>query len=287
MTGPAILSRADLDELIAALIADGYRVIGPTVRDSAIVLAELSSGADAAGRLGRGHRPGLVPAAPRADDQAVFGHSAGPQSWKQFLHPPRQRLWSADAGRVPSRAGGARRGTRSSACARATWPRSRILDRVLGGGAHPDSGFTRRRAGLFVIAVNCTEPGGVCFCASMGTGPRAGPGYDLALTERIDDGRAPFRGRRRHPSEGAGVLAVIRASRPAAEAEIARPGTRSRAAAGRMGRQMPDVDLPRPAARQPRVAALGRGRRALPDLRQLHDGLPDLLLHHAPRTAPT
>ena len=30
----------------------------------------------------------------------------------------------------------------------------------------------------------------------------------------------------------------------------------------------------------PRVAGLGRGRRPLPDLRQLHDGLPDLLLHH-------
>ena len=37
-----------------------------------------------------------------------------------------------------------------------------------------------------MVAVNCTEPGEVCFCASMGTGPAAGPGYDLGLTERID-----------------------------------------------------------------------------------------------------
>jgi hypothetical protein len=36
---------------------------------------------------------------------------------------------------------------------------------VLGGGRHPDTAFTRARAGLFVITVNCTEPGGVCFCA--------------------------------------------------------------------------------------------------------------------------
>ncbi len=43
-----------------------------------------------------------------------------------------------------------------------------------------------RRRQIFVVAVNCTEPGGLCFCASMGTGPAAGPGYDLALTERID-----------------------------------------------------------------------------------------------------
>ena len=40
---------------------------------------------------------------------------------------------------------------------------------------------------IFVVAVNCTEPDGLCFCASMGTGPEVGPGYDLALTERIDD----------------------------------------------------------------------------------------------------
>jgi hypothetical protein len=39
-----VLSRAGLDDLVAALIADGRTVIGPTVRDDAIVLAELTSG---------------------------------------------------------------------------------------------------------------------------------------------------------------------------------------------------------------------------------------------------
>jgi hypothetical protein len=41
----AALSRAGLDDLVAALISEGYSVIGPTMRDDAIVLAELSSGA--------------------------------------------------------------------------------------------------------------------------------------------------------------------------------------------------------------------------------------------------
>jgi sulfhydrogenase subunit beta (sulfur reductase) len=36
---------------------------------------------------------------------------------------------------------------------------------------------------VFIVAVNCTEPGETCFCTSMGTGPQAGPGYDLLLTE--------------------------------------------------------------------------------------------------------
>ncbi len=45
MSDPAVLSRTGLHQLIAVLIAEGYRVIGPTVRDDAIVLAEIGSGA--------------------------------------------------------------------------------------------------------------------------------------------------------------------------------------------------------------------------------------------------
>jgi hypothetical protein len=58
MTGPVILSRAGLDELIAALIADGYRVIGPVAGDSAIELAEISSGADLSAGWGADTDPG-------------------------------------------------------------------------------------------------------------------------------------------------------------------------------------------------------------------------------------
>ena len=46
-----------------------------------------------------------------------------------------------------------------------------------------------------------------------------------------------------------------------------------------MGRDDGDRRHPRPARAQSRASALGRGRRALPHLRQLHHGLPDLLLH--------
>jgi hypothetical protein len=42
---PAVFGLAGLDRLVQVLIADGYRVIGPTVRDSAIVLDELNSAA--------------------------------------------------------------------------------------------------------------------------------------------------------------------------------------------------------------------------------------------------
>jgi ferredoxin len=40
-----------------------------------------------------------------------------------------------------------------------------------------------RRRDVFVVAVNCAQAGNTCFCVSMGTGPRATRGFDLALTE--------------------------------------------------------------------------------------------------------
>jgi hypothetical protein len=62
------------------------------------------------------------------------------------------------------------------------------LNDVLGESEHPDRGFAGRRRRSFVVALNCSEPDGLCFCASMGTGPHVGRGYDLALTELIDTG---------------------------------------------------------------------------------------------------
>ena len=62
-----------------------------------------------------------------------------------------------------------------------------IQDRVLGRGAHPDTRVRCTSArGAFIIAVNCTEPGATCFCASAGTGPGVRDGFDLALTELAD-----------------------------------------------------------------------------------------------------
>ena len=91
---PALISIDGLGDLFEALVADGYRVIGPTVADGAIVLSELSSAAELPAGWGVTLEPGGYQLR-RRDDTAAFGHAAGPQSWKRFLHPPRERLWSA------------------------------------------------------------------------------------------------------------------------------------------------------------------------------------------------
>ena len=60
---------------------------------------------------------------------------------------------------------------------------TRVLDRVLAGGAVPDPAYTKRRAGSFVVVAECGAPASTCFCTSMDAGPAATDEYDLALTE--------------------------------------------------------------------------------------------------------
>jgi Fe-S-cluster-containing hydrogenase component 2 len=52
--------------------------------------------------------------------------------------------------------------------------------------------YRARREKAFIIAVNCGQAGGTCFCVSMNTGPKAQAGFDLALTELLEDGRHVF-----------------------------------------------------------------------------------------------
>jgi len=231
----AVIDAAGLQQLVSTLITRGYRVVGPTLSDNAIVLAELTSADDLPQGWGVDVGPGHYRLR-RRDDDARFGHSAGPQSWKEFLHPPRQRVWSSDGTQPEDAPRYAFIGVR--ACDLSA---IKVLNGVLGAGAHPDQGFVGRLQRIFVVAVNCTEPGGLCFCASMGTGPEVGPGYDLALTERIDpDGR-------RYvvevgSDEGSEVLAGL-SHREAEQSEIDSARDDVSAAAEQMGRHMPDGDL--------------------------------------------
>ena len=153
---PRVIALEGLCDLYRVLVAEGYRMIGPAVQDGAIMLRELSSAAELPFGWGVWLEPGGYQLR-RRDDQAAFGHAAGPQSWKRFLHPPRERLWSAartpdggfelsdeaDDGEPPSYAFLGVRPCDLRAIA--------IQDRVL---AHPGSRYAARRARLLIVAVN-------------------------------------------------------------------------------------------------------------------------------------
>ena len=236
-----VLDRDGLSAVIATLAGDGYRVIGPVVRDGAIALGELRSGDDLPAGWGVDVAPGKYRLR-RREDEAVFGHSTGPQSWKQFLHPARRTLWKeledgtlhAEADEDPPRY--AFIGVRGCDLAAI-----RRLDRVLMSTAYPDGSYQRRRQSVFIVAVNCTEPGETCFCASMGTGPEAGPGYDLALTERIDESGHRFVVQVATLTGQWVINDVLHSN--ASDEEVAEAHAAVTEAANKMGRAMPDVDL--------------------------------------------
>ncbi|MFF5264716.1 4Fe-4S dicluster domain-containing protein [Actinomadura viridis] len=235
---------ADLDGLFGALREAGHTVVGPTVRDGAIVLDELSSPEDLPYGWGVSLAPGGYRVRRRAD-RAAFGHSAGPQSWKPFLHRPRVRLWSADR-----TADGFEVDDRPEEAPRYAFLGVRpcdlrailVQDRVLMGGEYADTSYRRRRERAFIVAVNCTEPGETCFCASMGTGPEAGPGHDLVLTELVD-GDGPPRYLAESGSDAGARLLDGLAAEPAGPDDRDRGRAEVAAAAGRMGREMPAADM--------------------------------------------
>jgi len=75
----AALDVAALHRLVEVLIEQGYRVVGPTLRDNAIVLDELESAAELPCGWGVEVAPGHYRLR-RRDDDAAFGHSSGPQA---------------------------------------------------------------------------------------------------------------------------------------------------------------------------------------------------------------
>jgi ferredoxin len=238
-----VIQPESLDLLVTGLRARGFRVLGPTVRDGAIVYDDLESAADLPVGWTDVQEPGRYRLERREDD-ARFGYAVGPHSWKQFLLPPRVRLWrsrrAADGTPVVEEAPVddaplAFLGVRSCELhAIAT------QDRVFLGGRYVERDYAARREGAFVVAVNCFEPGGTCFCVSMGTGPRVEAGYDLALTE-ITSGEHRFLVEA-GTDRGAELLRELpRREATAEDAEAAEAAVAG--AAERMGRELDPTDL--------------------------------------------
>ena len=117
-----------------------------------------------------------------------------------------------------------------------------IHDTVLAGGEYVDSDYVLRRADSFIVSVDCTEPGEVCFCASMGTGPAATSLFDLAITELRVDGEWEYVGR--YGSErGEAVLDRI-AHRQPDQIEVSLARSAVSAASDQMGRELDTRGLP-------------------------------------------
>ena len=233
-----------LEVLVAVLREQGYRVVGPTVREGAIVLDELRSAAQLPWGTTAEQEAARYRLEPR-DDEAAFGWAVGPHSWKGELLPSRVRLWRArrDGDGVPvvEEEPPPDRPLALLGVRPCDLHAIAVQDRVLLGGAYVERDYASRREGALVIAVNCGVPGGTCFCHSMGTGPRADGGYDLALTE-ITDGGHRFLVEIGGP-RGADLAARL-PGRSAVRADVEAARAVTGAAEEHMGRRLEAGDLP-------------------------------------------
>jgi len=189
-----ILEREFLGTLFQALVDAGYAVMGPTIRDGAIVYRDIEGPEDLPIGWTDAQEAGTYSLQER-DDKALFGYNVGPDSWKRILHPPRVRQFSAvrtergmdvqeEPDHVEKKAFLGVRACELKAIA--------IQDRVFLEGPYVDEHYKRRRDSVFIVSVNCTQAGRTCFCVSMGSGPRAHCGFDLGLTEVVEKDRHYF-----------------------------------------------------------------------------------------------
>ncbi len=214
-----VLSRTEFPALLRALQAAGYRVVGPTVRDGAIVYGEIRTESDLPIGWTDRQEAGTY-RLERRSDGALFGYNVGPHSWKKYLFPSRERLWTARKNDgtftvTPEPVAGpplAFLGMRACELAAVA-----VQDRVFDGVGH-DPAYHARRAGVLRIAVQCGQAAATCFCASMGTGPEVRAGFDLALTELLGPDRHEFVVEV-GSDRGAALLADV-PTRPAAAAEL-------------------------------------------------------------------
>ena len=184
-TDKFILVPEYIQNLLDILRDRDYTIIGPTVRDKAIIIDEITSADDLPAGWTAVQDAGSYRLQKR-EDKAIFGFTVGHHSLKNFLHPSQIGVWSAAKkgkgyqleagnGKSPKYAFFGARPCELAALTR--------HDRIFLEGDYVDRIYRENRENAFIIAVNCTEPGGTCFCASMETGPRATGECDLALTE--------------------------------------------------------------------------------------------------------
>jgi sulfhydrogenase subunit beta (sulfur reductase) len=188
------LPRSAFEGLFTALHKEGYAVVGPKIIDGAIMMQPVASVSE----LPRGMRDNQSGGHYRleeGDPDLLFEYVVGPNGPKKHFFPAQLPLFQfhvngerfeLDAGppQVPKFAFLGVRPCELAAI--------QVQDRVFGRDdprtfrCESEPWYVQIRQESLLIAVNCTRPGGTCFCGSWGTGPEAMNGYDLALTELKD-----------------------------------------------------------------------------------------------------
>lgn len=179
------IKKEELEDIFVRLRGMGYTIFGPKVKDHTIVhmplkrVSELPIGYSCQQDAGKYT---LI----QNGQKNYFDVATGPQSWKQYFFPPKIELMKFHKGN----------GNWSVVENEEDPPHYAMVgvrpcdlaaietqDKIFLREGWSDPIYRGRRENVFIIAVNCLQPCGTGFCASMGTGPDARSGFDLCLTE--------------------------------------------------------------------------------------------------------
>ena len=241
-----IIERTNLDYLLGALKASEYDIFGPIARDGAILYDRIEQVADMPIGLQDIQEKGAYRLV-RREDPTVFAYAAGPQSWKKFLHPPEYLLWKSQRTEkgfelIKNGEDGPKKKKLAFIGVRACELRAILIqDKVFLEGQSVDALYKSVRDEAFIVAVNCTHPGGTCFCSSMGTGPEAKDSFDILLTEIFQYGRHYFIAEA-GSAKGEEILNKI-PGKQASESEIEARDEVLERSAEKMGRQLDTTNI--------------------------------------------
>jgi hypothetical protein len=122
-TNRAFLPREKLDVLLDALRDDDRTIIGPIVRDGAVVYDEIRDTTD----LPIGWRTDTAPGTYRLEQTGgtrAFDYGTALSTWKRYTHPPRVPLTTTDGDGLVASVDPESLASLSSASALASWRRS-------------------------------------------------------------------------------------------------------------------------------------------------------------------
>lgn len=240
------LPKSALDDLMQYLRADGYTVLARVVRDSVLSLQPVEFAGDLAHGV-KDEQDGGHYRLEVGERDLLFEHVVGPDGPKHYLFPADQRLFAChiegeqfvlDEGPTPP-SKWAFLGIRSCELAAIN-----TQDRVFGFSdpttmrCESEVHYNQTREQALIIVADCIRPAGTCFCVSMGTGPAARDGFDLAFTE-LREGFI-FRSGSKKGEELLRQIPVRQAT--GSELELAE--LKLKAASEHMGRYLDTTELP-------------------------------------------
>lgn len=240
-----IVRHEGLNQILDLLKSKKYRSIGPRIENGVIALNEIHSVDDLPIGWRDAQDAGKY-SLEKCNGNLLFGYAPGPHSWKRYLYPPKVRIWQGQ-----KNIGGFKITHETQYPPKYAFFGVRpcelyaifILDKVFDNKDFFDPVYALRRKKVFIVAVNCSLPGGTCFCASMNTGPKAKAGFDISLTE-VQDTDVHFFIAEAGSTIGKKILAAVN-YRKAAEKEISRAQRVIDHAAAQMSRSFDTSNLRR------------------------------------------